>query len=163
MTLSQAFFLIALLLPSAIQTQNGKAPVTPPTAPLAITPPPIKMGLWDATLTNSLIAKTLKTRSCITPQSYQDAVAHVPPGCTMTNKTQTPTHISADVSCTLEHGGATTGHVEVEMPDPATVRSKIDLSINVQGKIMPMTLTTDSHFVSADCGDVAPGQSKVIP
>lgn len=121
------------------------------------------MGLWEATITNSLIAKTLKTRSCVTPESYQDAMAHIPPGCTMTNKTQTQTHISGDVSCTLEHGGTTTGHVEVEMPDPTTVRSKIDLSLTVKGQPMPMTLTTDSHFVSADCGDVAPGQSKVIP
>jgi hypothetical protein len=161
-TLSELLLLAALLLPSAIQTQNGKAPVTPPPAPLGITPPPIKMGLWEATVTNSLISKTLKTRSCITPQSYQDAMAHIPPGCTIANKTQTATSITGDLSCTLQHGGTTTGHIDVEMPDPTTVRSKIDLSINVQGKTMPMTLTADSHFVSADCGDTAPGESKVI-
>lgn len=163
MTLSQALFLIALLLPSAIQTQNGKPPVTPPAAPSAITPPPVKMGLWEATVTSSLAPKPLKTHSCLTPQSYQDAMAHIPPGCTISNKTQTATSITGDLSCTLQHGGTTTGHIDVEMPDPATVRSKIDLSINVQGQTMPMTLTTDSHFVSADCGDIAPGQSKVIP
>lgn len=120
------------------------------------------MGLWEATVTNSVIAKTLKTRSCITPQSYQDAIAHIPPGCTMTNKNQTATSITGDVSCTLQHGGATTGHVDIEMPDPTTVRSKIDLSISVQGQTMPMTLTTESHFVGADCGDIGPGQSKII-
>jgi len=89
-------------------------------------------------------------------------MAHIPPGCTMTNKTQTPTAVTGDVSCTLEHGGTATGHVDIEMPDQTTVRSKIDLSISVQGQTMPMTLTTDSHFVGADCGDVAAGQSKVI-
>ena len=163
MTLSKLLFVAALALPSAIQTQNGKPPVTPPSAPLGITPPPIKMGLWEATVTSSLAPKALKTRSCLTPQSYQDAMAHIPPGCTLTNKTQTATSITGDLSCTLQHGGTTTGHIDVEMPDPATVRSKIDLSLNVQGQTMPMTLTTESHFVSADCGDIAPGQSKVIP
>jgi hypothetical protein len=121
------------------------------------------MGLWEATVTNSLTQKALKTRSCLTPQSYQDTMAHIPPGCTIANKTQTATSITGDLSCTLQHGGTTTGHIDVEMPDPATVRSKIDLSISVQGQTMPMTLTTDSHFVSADCGDVAPGGSKIIP
>jgi len=162
-TLSQGLSLTALLLPLAIQTQNGKAPVTPPPGPSAITPPPIKMGLWEATVTSSLAPKPLKTRSCLTPQSYQDAMAHIPPGCTISNKTQTATSITGDLSCTLQHGGTTTGHIDVEMPDPTTVRSKIDLSISVQGQTMPMTLTTESHFVSADCGDVAPGQGKVIP
>ena len=162
MTLSEVLLVAALLLPSALQTQNGKKPVTPPATGSAITPPPIKMGLWEATVTNSLTPKPLKTRSCITPESYQDAMAHIPPGCTITNKIQTATSITGDISCTLQHGGTTTGHVDVEMPDPTTVRSKIDLSVNVQGQSMPMTLTTDSHFVGADCGDIAPGQGKVI-
>jgi len=160
-TLSEVLFVAALLLPSAIQTQNGKAPVTPP-AGAKVAAPPIKMGLWEATVTNTLTQKPLKTRSCITPDSYEDAMAHIPPGCTVSNKTQTSTSISGDLSCNLQHGGTTTGHIDVEMPDATTVRSKIDLKVNVQGQSVPMTLTTDSHFVSADCGDIAPGQAKVI-
>lgn len=120
------------------------------------------MGLWEATLNNSLVPKPIKVRTCVTPQSYQDAMAHVPPGCTITNKTQTATSITGDLSCTLQHGGTTTGHVDVEMPDATTVRSKIDLSVSAQGQTIPMTLTTDSHFVSADCGDLTPGQSKAV-
>lgn len=89
-------------------------------------------------------------------------MAHIPQGCTISNKTQTPTSIVGDLSCNLQHGGMTTGHIDVEMPDATTVRSKIDLSVNVQGQSVPMTLNTESHFVAADCGDIAPGQAKVI-
>ncbi|HEV2577721.1 MAG TPA: DUF3617 family protein [Acidobacteriaceae bacterium] len=162
MTISELVFLSALLLPSAIQTQNGKAPVTPPPASGIVAAPPIKMGLWEATITNSLISKTLKTRSCVTPQSYQDAMTRVPPGCTIANKMQTPTSISGDLSCTLQHGGTTTGHIDVEMPDPTTMTSTVQLNVTAGGQTTPMKLTTESHFVAADCGDLGPGQSKMV-
>ena len=157
--------LIAALLLAFSQglTQNDKRTITQtPSGPAGITPPPIKMGLWEATITNSVASNTIKTRSCITPQSYQDALAHVPPGCTVTNKTQTATSITGDVSCTLQHGGTTTGHLDVQMPDPGTMRSTIKLMVNAGSQSVPMTLTTDSHFVGTDCGDIAPGQAKII-
>jgi hypothetical protein len=161
-TISELLFVSALLLPLAIQTQNGKAPVTPPPAAGIVATPPIKMGLWEATITNSLISKTLKTRSCITPQSYQDAMTRIPPGCTVANKVQTTTSISGDLSCTLQHGGTTTGHIDVEMPDATTMRSRVQLNVTAQGQTTPMTLMTESHFVAADCGDLAPGQSRMV-
>lgn len=156
--------LIAALLASSqgLTLSNNRTITQTPSGSAGVTPPPIKMGLWEATITNSVATNTIKTRSCITPQSYQEAIAHVPPGCTVTNKTQTPTSIAGDLSCTLQHGGTTTGHIDVEMPDPATMRSTIKLMVNASGQSVPMTLTTDSHFVSADCGDIAPGQGKII-
>lgn len=159
------FLMAALLLAPAIsQTQKNSMTITPrQAAPGGAAPaPPIKLGLWEATITNSLATNTIKTRSCVTAQSYQETIGHVPPGCTVTNKTQTATSITGDVNCTLQHGGTTTGHIDVEMPDPSTVRSTIKLTVNAQGQSVPMTLTTDSHFVGADCGDIAPGQAKVI-
>ena len=162
MTISELLFLSALLLPSAIQTQNAKPPVTPPPASGVIPTPPIKMGLWEGTVTNSLSTKTLKTRACVTPQSYQDAMTRVPPGCTIANKKQTATSISGDLSCTLQHGGTTTGHIDVETPNATTMTSTIQLNVTAQGQTVPMNMTTESHFVSADCGDLAAGQSKVV-
>lgn len=120
------------------------------------------MGLWEATITNSLISKTLKARSCVTPQSYQDAMAHIPPGCTITNKVQTAASVSGDLSCNLQHGGTATGHIDVETPDATTVTNRVQLSVTAGGKTTPMTVTTESHFVGADCGDIAPGQGKII-
>lgn len=154
----------ALLLASSPRlTPNGTPTITqtpPGSAPA--TPPPIKMGLWEATITNSIATSTIKTRSCITPESYQKAMTNVPQGCTITNKTQTPTSIAGDLNCTLQHGGTSTGHIDVEMPDPTTMRSTITLTVTSQGQSVPMKLTTDSHFVSADCGDIAPGQGKIV-
>lgn len=153
---------LLLALSQGLTLNNNRTITQTPSGPTGTTPPPIKMGLWEATITNSLATNTIKTRSCITPQSYQESIAHVPPGCTVTNKTQTATSISGDLSCTLQHGGTTTGHIDVEMPDPVTMRSTIKLMVNAQSQSVPMTLTTDSHFVSADCGDIAPGQAKMV-
>ena len=155
----------ALLLLASSQglTQNKNRAITQtPSGSAPITSPSIKMGLWEATVANSVATNTIKMRSCITPESYKEAIAHVPPGCTITNKTQTATSISGDLSCTLQHGGTTTGHIDVEMPDPTSMRSTVKLMVNAQSQSVPMTLTTDSHFVSADCGDIAPGQAKIV-
>jgi hypothetical protein len=160
---SKLLVAVLLIASSPGLTQNNNRTITQaPSGATGITPPPIKMGLWEATITNSIAANSIKTQSCVTPQSYQDAMAHVPPGCTITNKVQTSTSITADVSCTLQRGGTTTGHLDVELPDPGTMRSTIKLTINANGQSVPMTLTTESHFLSADCGDVAPGQAKII-
>lgn len=158
--------LVAVLLVafSPAQTQKMDGMITQAGGGSALSmPPPIKMGLWEATITNSVATTTLKARSCVTPESYQNAMAHVPPGCTVTNKTQTATSIKGDVSCTLQHGGTTTGHIEVEMPQPTLMRSTIQLNVTAEGKSIPMTMTTESHFVSAECGDLQPGQTRMIP
>jgi hypothetical protein len=162
---SELLMAALLLVPAISLTQKNNLVITPQQASpgrAAPATPPIKMGLWESTITNSVATNTIKTRSCMTLQSYQESIPHLPPGCTVTNKTQTATSITGDVSCTLQHGGTTSGHIDVEMPDPATVRFTIKLMVNAQGRSVPITLTTDSHFVSATCGDIAPGQAKII-
>lgn len=154
--------LLLAALPGLTRNINGTVTQTPGGS-AALTPPNVKMGLWEATITNSIATATIKARSCVTPQSYQDTMAHVPPGCTVSNKTQTATSLSGDISCTLPHGGTTTGHIDVETPDPTTVRSIIKLSVTANGQTVPMTMTTESHFISENCGDIAPGQSKIVP
>lgn len=143
-------------------TRNKTAAITQTASADVATPPPVKMGLWESTITNSVAQKPLKARFCMTPQSYQESMAHVPAGCTISNKKQTATSITGDVSCNLQHGGTTTGHIEVEMPDTSTIRSTVSLTINAQGQTVPMTLTTESHYVAADCGAIVPGQAKII-
>ena len=152
----------ALLLASLPGLTRNKTAAITQTAGSTAATPPIKMGLWEATVTNSLSPNPIKSRSCIDVESYQKSMASVPPGCTITNKKQTATSISGDLSCNLQHGGTATGHVDVEMPDASTMQSTVNLTVTAQGQTVPMKLTTDSHFISADCGDIAPGQGKVV-
>lgn len=163
MTLSELLFVSALLLASAIQTQNGKPPVTAPPPASGLGPvPPIKMGLWEATIT-SAAGTTMKTRSCMTQQSYQEQVAHIPAHCTLANVSRTPTHISGDISCKSPNGtAASSGHFDAEFPDVSTVQSTVSLDINVQGHSMPMTIKTQSHYIGADCGGISPGQAQIV-
>lgn len=69
--------------------------------------------------------------------------------------------MSGDVSCTMP-SGSTTGHFEAQFPDPGTVHSTIDLNMTLQGRTMQRTIKTESHWVSASCGDLAPGQTKEV-
>lgn len=153
----------ALLLGPAIsQTQKNQAPVTPQAPPNAALPvPPIKMGLWEATTTMST-GTNLKTRACLTQESYRDQLANMPRGCTLSNSQSSSTSMSADVSCNLQNDVKSSGHFSAQFPDASTVHMTMTVTTSMQGRSMTMTMTSDSHFVSSDCGDVAPGQSQII-
>lgn len=127
----------------------------------AVDVPPIKMGLWEATVTTQM-GTSLKTRSCITAQSYREQLAHLPQGCKLSNVQRSSTSMSGDVSCNLSNGASSSGHIDAQFPDPSTVHSTINVTTTMQGRSMPITITTESHFVNADCEDLEPGQSKVI-
>jgi hypothetical protein len=152
-----------LLGPAISQTQKNQAPVTPQTAPNASLPalPPIKMGLWEATTTMST-GTNLKTRACLTQESYREQLANMPHGCTLSNSQSSSTSMSGDVTCNLQNDVKSSGHFSAQFPDPATVHMTMTVTTTMQGRSMTMTMTSDSHFVSSDCGDVSPGQSQII-
>src|SRR5215472_5451898 len=102
-----------LLLASAIsQTQKSQAPVTAQQAPAAANVPPIKMGLWEATMTMGTTGGTYKSRACLSEESYQRMLTRVPPNCTISNLTTTTTSITGDVSCESPAGGKSKGRIE---------------------------------------------------
>ena len=130
--------------------------------PQALTsgPPPIKMGLWESTI-NSGMGASLKARVCVTPESYQSAFARMPAGCTISNQQRTHTHASADIECTLNNSHST-GHFDVDFPDPETSHSTVVVNMTIQGQAMPMTIKTDAKFIGSDCGSVVPGKPQII-
>ena len=85
----------------------------------------------------------------------------MPPGCTISNQTWTSHSFSADVACTMREA-TSTGHVDVQFPDTETIHSTINISMTAQGQTMPISFTTDSHFVSSDCGDIPGGESRSV-
>ncbi|HEY4010057.1 MAG TPA: DUF3617 family protein [Acidobacteriaceae bacterium] len=156
--LVSAFLLAGTPLP---QTQKSQTPVTPEQGAVIANAPPIKMGLWEADISTAR-GTALKTRSCLTPQSYREELAHMPPGCSLSNVQTSSSGMSGDVSCTMQDGLTSSGHIAAQFPDMGTVHVTINITMTMQGHTMPIAITSDSHFVSADCGDIQPGRSKVI-
>ena len=151
-----------LLLVAAPQTQNSKSkPTDAAPAPMKMpAAPPVKMGLWETTATTGQGA-SYKARSCFTNESYQRDMARMPPGCAISNQAWTSHSFSADVACT-EGEANTKGHIDVQFPDTETIHSTLNISVTHQGQKIPINFTTDSHFVSADCGDLGGGESRPV-
>jgi hypothetical protein len=118
------------------------------------------MGLWESTATNGQ-GVSYKARSCFTNESYQQDMAKMPPGCIISNQAWTGHSFTADVACTMRDHSSN-GHVDVQFPDTETIHSTISISMTMQGQTMPMSFTTDSHFVSSDCGDIPGGQTRTV-
>lgn len=150
--LSAPLLLFAAHLP---QTQNGTG--SSATMPETL---PIKMGLWENTITTSQ-GQTEKTRSCFTKESFQRSIANLPANCKVTNQVWKSQSYSSDVACNAS-GSESRGHLEMQFPNTETQHSTITLTITAQGKTIPMTITTESHFISADCADLLPGQSREV-
>lgn len=133
--------------------QNGRSATMPATLP-------VKMGLWENTLTTSE-GEHQKTRSCFTKESFQRSVMNMPSTCTITNQAWTSRSYTSDVSCKTT-SSQSNGHLDMQFLSPETTHSTITLTITVQGKTVPLTITTDSKFVSSQCGDLAPGDSREV-
>jgi hypothetical protein len=125
-------------------------------------PLPVKMGLWETTVSGVMPgASAHKVRMCVTAESYQNAFARMPPGCTISNQTRTATHASADIACTFNNVQST-GHFDVDFPDSETSHSTVTVNMNIQGQTQAMTIKTDGKFVSSDCGSVVPGKPQLV-
>lgn len=154
MLLKLFFAVPALLLAAA-------APQTPNNNGLSLSDlPPVKPGLWEDAMTTG-DGSVQKMRTCISGDKAkaQAALAKIPPGCTFTNKTHMGTSFSMDMSCKLQNV-TSSGHFQVSMPDAEHVHSVMTMTMTVQGKTMPMNMTTDSRFVSSDCGGLATGSTQ---
>lgn len=123
-------------------------------------PPPVKMGLWESSINNGMGSGT-KVHVCVTAESYQEAFSRMPPGCTMSNTVRGRTHVSSDIACKM-HDSTSSGHFDVDFPDAESGHAVMTLNMMIQGHPMAMTIKTDSHFVSSDCGSVLPGKPQII-
>jgi hypothetical protein len=122
---------------------------------------PIKMGLWEATMIMGA-AGTYKSRACLSQESYQRMLTRVPPNCEISNLATTATAITGDLSCISPGGGKSKGRLDVQIPDSSTVHGTVTATSKYEGHAVSMIIKSDWHFVSADCGDLSPGESRDI-
>lgn len=155
------------------------------------TPPPVKMGLWETTVTSQMsgfqlppdvVARlkamgrsapggphTAVSQGCLTPEEWQKSMEKMSQpasgDCTITHRQMETRKFSVDVSCKSEHGGTTTGHWEIQATDDEHSHGSGHMASDAagpNGQHFTMDMTINSHFVSASCGDVKPGSAKII-
>jgi hypothetical protein len=145
-----------------------------------ITPPPMKMGLWQSEVTiqmsgmpngMSMPPRTMVSQSCLTPDTWKDSLRSMQnrqrnpsADCTTANVQQDGHHYSADVQCSTAQGMSGTIHVDMQFDSDESMHGTTTANFGggnaPQG--MSMNSTIKSKFMSSDCGDVKPGQGKMV-
>lgn len=143
-------------------------------------PPPVKMGLWQTEVTthyegveNTPMARmggahTTVSQSCLTPEKWRDGWTKMRQGphsqdCQMTNMHFDAQGITFDETCSSE-GFNTTMHFEGQFDGESGMHGTG--TAHATGAAFPQGMTVhvvmNSKFLSSDCGDVKPGEGKVI-
>jgi Protein of unknown function (DUF3617) len=155
------------------------------------TPPPVKMGLWETHVISQIvglqlppevIAKlkqmgrpvpgaphTTVTQSCLTPEEWKKSLEGMnkPQNseCSVDKRVLTDKKFSFDLSCKTERGMTMTGHWEMNVVDDEHARGSGHMAADQpgpNGQNFSATTTIDSHYLSASCGDVKPGEPKEV-
>jgi len=145
--------------------------------PAGITPPPIRMGLWQSTVSMQSGAMgpgrggaPSTHQSCMTPDSWKDAMQKMQSrqqqqaNCTTSNLQQDSHKISFDGQCSVEQGYNVTYHVEMFLDGDTAMHGTSTARMSGPMFPQPMTMssTISSKWLSAECGDVKPGESKPL-
>lgn len=109
------------------------------------------------------------SQGCLTPQEWQKDMeqmnAPANKDCTITHRVTDAKSISIDISCKTDNGMTSSGHWEMHMIDKEHGHGSGSMkgdAAGPNGQSFAVTMTMDTRYVSADCGDVKPGASKVI-
>ncbi|MGA8938894.1 MAG: DUF3617 family protein [Acidobacteriaceae bacterium] len=139
-------------------------------AGLPVGAPPMKMGLWEASMTTSITrdgtatqAQVMKVRACYTAETYAAAFGSPMGGaasrCTKWGDTWTSNSYTADYSCPSANGSV---HVAMVWSDKESGSGSVHMVVNPSGHSVTIDTKIASHFVSADCGAVKPGAPQIM-
>lgn len=147
------------------------------------TPPPIKMGLWQSSVSVNMAgmmpnapsgaggSMTHVNQSCMTPDSWRDAFRNMQQrrqqataNCSTANVSQDAHQMTFDMNCSGQQGISTNVHVQMFLDSEEAMHG--NATVKMSGPNFPqgmsMTSVIASKFLSSDCGDVKPGQSKPV-
>jgi hypothetical protein len=155
-----------------------------------VEPPPIKMGLWQTTLTSTMtglqippdVAARMKamgrsmpmgqphttvTQSCATPDNWKDMFRHLQRqgNCDLSNQHLTSSALTADISCKSdEERYSSTGHVDIHFVSEEKIQGKVHVETVMESQPQPIVsdMNFDSAYQGADCQGVSPDSAKVI-
>jgi diphthamide biosynthesis methyltransferase len=119
--------------------------------------PPIKMGLWEKTMTMSGDT-TMKAKSCVNAESWQTMIENQSkqrPGCNI-NRTKSGNTYNFSGSCTMRHSSMTIkGSTTIR--DAEHIVTEMHTSFTIDGKVRENDTRSEAHFVNSSCGNVKPG------
>ncbi len=176
--------LLALLAFCSLAAAAARAQDLPAT-------PPVKMGLWESTVTSKIggltippdvaarleamgrpvpgsTPHTVVTQSCMTKEEWAKSIERLNNNeakCAYTNRTFTAQKFSFDMSCASEHGGVFSGHFEMLVDDDEHTHGTVHMKSEAagpNGQTMTIDTTLASHYLAADCGDVKPGEARTL-
>lgn len=148
-----------------------------------LTPPPLKMGLWQSTVTMQMagmpnmpagaaspLGKPMMRQYCIDSSSWQKAMItsqqqQQTADCSMTNVQQDAHHLAFDEACSAKGGMTVSVHMQMTWDNDESAHGAFTSKVtggSQAAQAMAMNLTVDSKFVSADCGGLKPGESKSV-
>jgi hypothetical protein len=140
-----------------------------------IAPPPIKMGLWQSSVTLNSAAMgpvgghPITNQSCYTPDSWKQSMQKMQSrqptmNCTTSNMQQDSHKLSFDGQCSEPQGMNVTYHVEMFLDSDEAMHgsSSAKMSGPQFPQAMTMTSVISSKFISSDCGGIKPGESKPV-
>jgi Protein of unknown function (DUF3617) len=190
---SSALFLVCAVGAAGAQSATPAPVPAPAPAPAAApsAPPPIKMGLWETTVTTQMSGfqlppdvmeklkqmgrdvpgepHTMVSQGCLTPDEWQKSIEAMnkprQSDCSVTKHGDDVRSLSFDVSCKMRNGGSITGHWEMHVVDDEHGQGSGHMKgdqMGANGQSFSMDSTMDSHYLGADCGDVKPGEPKII-
>jgi hypothetical protein len=164
---------LVLLSPLAASAQtNAPAPA------LSVTPPPMKMGLWESDVTVqmsgmpngvTLPPQSMTRQTCMTPETWKDTLQNIQArsqmaSCTTANMQQDTHHIVFDATCTLKQQQdiTTAVHVDIEFDSDESMHGTTAATVTGPNVPAGMTInsTLKSKYLGADCGSVKPGEQK---
>lgn len=142
--------------------------------------PPVSMGLWQTETTStvsgvegtpmagmaSALGRPHVTQSCLTPEKWKSDIqgfnARQQHGCTMSNLHQDAHKISFDEVCNAV--GVNSSHVDILFDSAEHAHGTVLMKATVPNLPQPMTINVSmvSHFLGSACGDVKPGEGKMI-
>jgi Protein of unknown function (DUF3617) len=176
LSVTPVFWIASLAVPASL------AQVAPaPPAGLSEVPP-VSMGLWQTDTSSTvtglentpmanmagMIGRPHATQSCLTPDKWRSDIqgfnARQQHGCTLSNVHQDPHEISFDEVCQSSRGGTTTAHADILIDNQQSAHGTIVMKVADAALPQPMNInmTMTSHYLGADCGDVKPGEGKML-
>jgi hypothetical protein len=141
----------------------------------AIAPPPIKMGLWQSSVTITSgggmvpAGRPIANQSCYTPDSWKESMQSAQShgqkmNCTTSNFQQDSHQISYDGECSPGQGMTMDVHVQMVLDSDSAMHGTTTTKMN--GPMFPQGMTVSSaissKFLSSDCGTLKPGESKPV-
>jgi hypothetical protein len=127
---------------------------------------PVKMGLWEKTMTMDMGTGTprkIASKSCITPEAWQEMVGNMSKqqeGCTV-DKVKNAHGYTFTATCKTSSGGTmvTSGSETIQDSEHIIAQSHTVMTTHDQKREMESKST--STFLGADCGKVKPGEPEI--